>query len=183
MKCPVCKKPCAGTEEPEAGLKTVCCGECGGMWLSHKNYAAWLATHGPTLPETPFSEVEFEVEDVTDAKLCPDCGRILLKYKVGHGLDFFVDHCSGCGGVWLDKNEWQALRGRNLHDEIHRIFSTSWQSRVRGDRMREKLEQVYIKRLGEETYQKARSVREWLQSHPQKDALLGFINDEDPYRI
>ena len=63
-----------------------------------------------TLDEKPFSDVTFEVKDVQGAKICPECGRILLKYKVGHGLDFFVDHCSGCGGIWLDKNEWNALK-------------------------------------------------------------------------
>ena len=168
--------------ELEANLTVASCGSCGGHWLSHKNYSAWLKQHGDTIPEKPFSEVEFDVNDVQEAKLCPDCGRILLKYKVGHGLDFFVDHCAGCGGVWLDTNEWNALRDKNLHDEIHRIFSTSWQNGIRGDRMAEKLDQVYEQRFGSESYEKIKEMREWLQNHPQKQAIFAFLTDENHIR-
>jgi len=183
MKCPVCKtKQCLPVELAD-GLKAVTCDSCGGHWLSYRNYGAWLKDHGDTLPENPLAEIEFDVDDVRDAKLCPECQRILLKYKVGHGLDFFVDHCPGCGGIWLDRNEWEALQRKNLHDEIHKIFSTAWQKQVRGDRMKEKLEQAYTNRLGAEVYAEAKSIREWLQQQPQKQAILSFLADDDPYKV
>lgn len=183
MKCPVCKtKPCAMLEL-EANLRASACDACGGHWISHKNYMTWLDGHGDTLPEKPFSETELEVNDVQDAKVCPDCGRLLLKYKVGHGLDFFLDHCPGCGGVWLDKNEWNALQVRNLHDEIHKIFSTTWQNQVRGEEMAAKLEKVYVSRIGADSYEKAKEIRQWIHDQPQKRAILAFLSDDDPYRI
>lgn len=164
-------------------LSAATCDGCGGHWLSHGDYESWIKAHGDTLPEKHFSEVTFQVGDVQGAKICPDCGRILLKYRVGHGLDFNLDHCSGCGGVWLDKNEWDALRARNLHDEIHKMFSTSWQAQVRGERMRERLEEAYQNRFGRDAYEKVKDVRAWLQAQPQKSALLAFIADEDPFSI
>jgi len=167
----------------EESLKAVACPECGGHWVSHANYAAWLEGHGETLPERPFSEITFDVEDVHEAKICPDCGKILLKYKVGHGLDFFVDHCSGCGGIWLDRNEWAALQEKNLHDELHKVFSTSWQSQVRGEQMHDRLDQAYANRFGADDYKRAKEVRQWLQDHPQKEALVAFISDENPYAV
>ncbi|MBN1673434.1 MAG: zf-TFIIB domain-containing protein [Kiritimatiellae bacterium] len=183
MQCPVCKTKRCSPVELEEGLRASACETCGGRWISHEDYSAWLKHHGATLPEKPFSEVEFDVGDVQEAKLCPDCQRILLKYKVGHGLDFFVDHCPGCGGVWLDRNEWQALQGKNLHDEIHRIFSTSWQRQVRGEQMAAKLDQAYARRFGQESYAKVKEVRQWIQEHPQKRALLAFLSDDNPYKI
>jgi Zn-finger nucleic acid-binding protein len=183
MQCPVCKTKRCSPIELEENLKAASCETCGGHWISHQNYSAWIKRHGDTLPEKTFSEVEFDVEDVKEAKLCPDCKKILLKYKVGHGLDFFVDHCPGCGGIWLDTNEWNALQGKNLHDEIHKIFSTSWQNQVRGERMASKLDQVYSNRLGTESYEKAKEIRQWIQDNPQKGAILAFLSDDDPYKI
>ncbi|MCF7838076.1 MAG: zf-TFIIB domain-containing protein [Candidatus Marinimicrobia bacterium] len=92
MQCPVCKTKRCAPVELEEHLKAASCETCGGHWISLRNYSVWLKQHGETLPEKPFPEVEFDVGDVREAKLCPDCKRILLKYKVGHGLDFFVDH-------------------------------------------------------------------------------------------
>jgi Zn-finger nucleic acid-binding protein len=184
MECPVCKKSgTCSSIELEDGLNASVCNDCGGHWISHTNYAAWLDTHSETLPEKPFLEVEFDVKDVQDAKLCPDCGRILLKYRVGHGLDFFIDHCPGCGGVWLDSNEWQALQEKNLHDEIHRIFSTTWQRQIRGEQMHEKLDQVYSARFGPDTYERLKEMRTWIQEHPHPRAMLAFLSDEAPYEI
>ena len=183
MQCPVCKTKRCSPVELDQELKAASCETCGGHWISHQNYSTWLKHHGDTLPEKPFPEVEFDVDDVQEAKLCPNCEKILLKYKVGHGLHFFVDHCPGCGGVWLDRNEWQALQDRNLHDEIHKIFSTSWQSQVRGEQMASKLDQAYANRFGIESYAKAKEIRQWLQEHPQKQALLAFLSDENPFKI
>lgn len=183
MLCPVCKAKRSTSVELAENLRAVSCGGCGGHWISNQNYTTWLEGYGNSRPEEPFSEVEFDVNDVQAVKLCPDCGRLLLKYKVGHGLDFSVDHCSGCGGVWLDANEWNALRGKNLHDAIHKIFTTQWQTQVRKEQVAATLDQVYQKRLGVEAYQKTKEIRTWIQNHDQKEAILAFISDNDPYKI
>jgi Zn-finger nucleic acid-binding protein len=135
------------------------------------------ATGSPAKITKPFTDVQIEVKDHKGAKLCPECGKILLKYKVGHGLDFYVDHCSACGGIWLDQNEWQALEALNLHDEIHRIFSTAWQKQIRQENLAQTMEAVFKNRFGEESYAKAKEIREWLNTHPQKDELMAFLKD------
>lgn len=183
MKCPACTASIHSHQEIHKGLTARVCNECGGQWISHKAYKNWLAAHGDTLPEKPFVEIKFDPEDTHTAKVCPECGKILLKYKVGHGLNFYVDHCSTCGGIWLDKNEWDALEAKHLHDEIHRMFSTSWQNEVRREQMAEKLDQVYQNRFGPKTYAKVIEMREWLQSQPQQEALLAFLRDQDPYTV
>ncbi|MDA3873807.1 MAG: zf-TFIIB domain-containing protein [Kiritimatiellae bacterium] len=183
MKCPACSTHLHSRHELHTGLSAVVCTECGGQWISNKNYRRWLSERSETLPEKPFVEIKFDALDTHSAKVCPECGKILLKYKVGHGLDFYVDHCSTCGGIWLDKNEWKALEAKHLHDEIHRIFSTSWQNEVRREHMAEKLDEVYRNRFGPEIYDRAKEIRDWLQTQPQQDALLAFLRDQDPYKI
>jgi len=177
MKCPACSSKRTTPVSLTDGLNSLKCESCGGQWISSKKYQAWQTSLETIQPEKPFTEVQIEVEDHPGAKLCPDCGKILLKYKVGHGLDFFVDHCSACGGIWLDKNEWQALEAQNLHDEIHRIFSTAWQKQIREENLVQTMETVFKNRFGEETYAKINDIREWINAHPQKDQLLAYISD------
>lgn len=179
MKCLVCRTARCEPVQLEEDLAVLSCVACGGHWISCENYSAWLEKHGETLPERESVELEVELNDVHAAKICPDCEKILLKYRVGHGLDFFVDRCPGCGGIWLDKGEWEALQAKNLHDEIHKVFSAPWQNRLRDDDMREKLEQVYADRFGHETYEKLREIREWIREHPQKRAILAFLDDDE----
>ncbi|MDA0321205.1 MAG: zf-TFIIB domain-containing protein [Verrucomicrobia bacterium] len=182
-KCPVCKRQGMTRVATGDGLSVLACDACGGQWLSRKDYEAWLSAHGETLPEKAYSEVKFDIEDVHDAKVCPDCSRFLLKYRVGHGLDFYVDHCGSCGGVWLDKHEWNALKDKNLHDEIHRVFSTHWQADVRKEQMSDCLDSVYRSRFGEKDYEMARQVRSWIQASEDRDALIRFLADDDPYAV
>ena len=183
MNCPLCKTCQLEHVELEKNLKADYCKDCGGHWVSSGNYDSWLKQHGPTTPEKPFSEVSFDINDSEKAKICPQCGSLLLKHKVGHGLDFYLDHCVGCGGVWLDMNEWNALKDKNLHDEIHRIFSTAWQKQIRIEKMHDKLDIIYENRFGKEEYEKIKQTREWVQNNPQKLAVLAFLRDKDPYKV
>ena len=45
------------------------------------------------------------------------------------------------------------------------------------------LEQIYLEKLGEEDYEKAKEVREWLVNHPMRGMLLAFLQAEDPYKV
>lgn len=69
-------------------------------------YWKWLATLKGPIPERPPAEESVEVHHTKTGKLCPECTRILLPSKVGHGLDFRIDRCGNCGGMWFDANEW-----------------------------------------------------------------------------
>lgn len=177
MKCPACHSKHTVSVSLTDNLRACKCERCGGHWIPSKHYEAWQKSLTEILPGKPFTEVEIEVKDHAGAKLCPECGKILLKYKVGHGLDFFVDHCTACGGIWLDQNEWQALAAQNLHDEIHRIFSTAWQKQIRQETLAQTMESVFKNRFGEETYHKAKDIRAWLNAHPRKDELMAFLKD------
>jgi Zn-finger nucleic acid-binding protein len=180
MKCPACKTADLSPTSLEADLPAAACVVCEGNWISSSAYWAWLERHGPTLSEKPYEGSELSVSDRQEVKLCPECRRLMLRYRVGHGVEFSLDQCAGCNGIWLDRDEWAALKGRNLHDEIHLVFTAPWQSEVRREETRRRLDEIYARRFGED-YEEIKRVKAWLDAHPDRSTVLAFFNDRDPY--
>jgi Zn-finger nucleic acid-binding protein len=180
MNCPVCKDVSLNTITLESDLPAVACDECGGNWISASKYWAWLENHGPALAEKQPEGEPIAATDVQHAKICPECRRLMLRYQIGHGLDFALDQCGSCNGVWFDKNEWEALKQRNLHDEVHLIFTAPWQTQVRKDERRRHLETIYARQF-QGDYAEIKRIKEWVDAHPEKSRILAFFNDPDPY--
>ncbi|MBT9313886.1 TFIIB-type zinc ribbon-containing protein [Leptothoe spongobia] len=182
MKCPVCSDSSLHITSLESRLNASCCSDCQGQWISANDYWTWLKHHGETLPEKEPDELPIQADDVQRAKLCPECKRIMLRYKVGHSLDFRLDQCGSCNGVWFDANEWEALKQRNLHDEVHLIFSAPWQSQVRKDEARKLLEAIYTEAFSDD-YGKIKEIKSWIENHPEQEKILNYLSNEDPYEI
>ena len=175
MKCPLCKTPSLDATVLAPDLEGCICGECNGVWIARAKYDAWRKRLPKDIPETA-SDAEFSVNDTRGAKICPQCGHLLLPYRVGHGLAFSIDYCGACGGVWCDRNEWDAIKARNLHDNLHDIVSAHWQNAVRRADVDAAVEQTYRRVLGD-AYDKAAEVREWLRNEPRRSTLLAFLSD------
>jgi Zn-finger nucleic acid-binding protein len=182
MDCPVCKRPSLERTLLEAGLAAYRCAGCEGTWMPSDLYWEWRKRQSEDLPELPPAEGDLDVQDTGEARLCPRCRHLLLPYRVGHGIPFTLDHCHQCNGVWCDRAEWEELRARNLHDNLHQMFSSPWQSRVRAEEHRMALEQIYSAKFGPEDYRELRRIKDWLYRHPQQMALLAYLNDPDPYK-
>jgi len=166
-----------------AGLNVTQCEKCHGQWITAAAFIAWKdKPKAPARSPKPLPVV-LETAPAQTAKICPDCGRIMGKYKVGRGIGFAIDHCGGCGGVWLDTDEWDVLVANNLHPDLYRIFSSAWQKQIRDDELRATIDAAYRKRLGADTFQKAQEIRAWVQAHPEKRALLAFLAADDLYSL
>jgi hypothetical protein len=50
---------------------------------------------------------------------CPKCGEF-LEAMPSHRIT--IDTCPGCGGIWLDKGEWEVLVGPKEHGWLQRLF-------------------------------------------------------------
>lgn len=182
MNCPLCHETWMQKVELEDNLTGLWCKKCAGHWIPGENYEKWLKSHGPTLPETEPSGNEPEILDSKDAKLCPECGRILIKFKIGHNVDFALEHCGFCKGLWFDKNEWELLKVRNLHDEINEFVTSTYQKKMREESSRNKIEQIYRDRFGEKNYNELIRLKNWIDTHPLKSAIMAFIADKDPFK-
>src|SRR4051812_37421770 len=101
--CPSCRQPSLRPAQLEPLLSSHACASCGGQWLRGEAYFRWLDhPDRSSAPGQLDATSAAEVHDSTRAMLCPECGKLLARFRVGHGLSFFIDHCSGCGGIWLD---------------------------------------------------------------------------------
>ena len=179
MKCPVCKDLRLVPTTLESDLRTYLCNSCLGHWIEANDYWDWLDRHGERLKEKEPDLFPIVVSDIQKAKLCPYCQRIMLRYKVGHGLQFTLDQCGSCNGFWFDANEWEALRERNLHDEVHLVFSAPWQADVRKEEARQVLEGIYQDAFGKDR-EKLREIKQWIDRHPQKDKILDYLASSEP---
>src|SRR5688572_16110919 len=99
MKCPVCKTEELDFSSLESNLTSRHCDKCGGNWIPSFEYWKWREQHKESLPERT-AEQTIPPNPVTSAliaKLCPECNKILIKYRVGHGASFSIDQCRNCG--------------------------------------------------------------------------------------
>jgi Zn-finger nucleic acid-binding protein len=176
MKCPVCKNYALVARELEQNLSSQQCPHCNGRWIGSFQYWKWHETSGKSITESnPPASTEHLVADSTKAKLCPECGHFLRRYSVGHDIEFGLDRCGNCGGMWFDQNEWEVLKCRNLHDDVHNIFSEIWQRQLRDKEHQAAMEAFYKEKFGVDDYQKAMDIKTWLDAHPSKAALRAFL--------
>lgn len=173
MKCPVCKEKNLVLSLLETGLKGSLCNTCTGKWLSYENYNNWKSKNEP-LPIKENGNTQLCSFEKSGLKLCPECNQALYKYRVGHGVEFTVDQCSNCNGMWFDGNEWEILKSRNIHDEIHMIFSESWQRNIRKDETQKAIQEMWRERLGEADFNKINEFVAWMANHKNRDNLLAY---------
>ena len=178
MLCPVCKTVALNNEDLLPNLNAKSCSQCGGKWIQSFQYWKWLETQDRKVVEKAIAETDLPVEDSGAGKLCPECGHFLSHKKVGHGVDFHLDRCGNCGGMWFDKNEWEILQSKNLHDDVHFVFSSAWQKKVQHDEVEQTYEQRFEQILGKEDYLKTKEIAEWIKSHPNKNTILGYITEK-----
>lgn len=207
MISPVDSKSRMSRVELEPGLVAYRCPASGGHWLPYQNYWRWLSQQPGRLPHLPHGEEaghQVELENSHKVRICPETGTLMTRYKVGHGFQFSVDRSAA--GIWFDVNEWEALRGRNFHDEVHLIMTAPWQAKVR----REALEQVIQEKqaaqqapekeaapvhaeptgleaafrarfaglLGPEVMERAEEIKRWLNEQPARREILTYLSHD-----
>lgn len=129
MKSPVDRTSTMIQREIEPGLIAHTCPKSGGIWIDHEHYWKWLLNQ-PGFPK-PIDSIddlpELDTDEHNKPLISPESGRLMIKYRVGHGLKFRIDYDATSGGFWLDKGEYELIRKRNLHDELHLICSPEYQ--------------------------------------------------------
>ena len=146
------------------------------MWITAQQYDDWLARHADNQPEKPADpNAQLLSGEKLGAKFCPVCQYLLVKYKVGHQTNFSLDRCGHCGGVWLDKNEWDILKSRNLHDDVHLMFSPAWQAAVRSEQHEAAMDEIWREHLSEADLSEIRRVKQWIDAHPKAAELRAFL--------
>lgn len=180
MKCPHCRTETLSAVTLSDGPRAWRCRGCHGDWLREADYRAWSALGSAQAADDAAEDLP--VLDSREAKLCPDCGRLLIRFKVHPQVEFRLEHCGGCGGVWFDENEWDALRTQGLHADLLDYFTPAWQQELRRRELRRHLELQYRERFGEADLAKLEALRTWLAEHPRRAEILAFLSASDPYQ-
>lgn len=183
MKCPVCANKTLKKTEILPNLDAQTCPACEGVWISSLAYFAWLRSLNASFPDRPVGDAAIHPEANSSAKICPECGHLLRRYKVIPNTDFYLDHCSSCNGTWMDHGEWQTIETLNLQDNLHTFFTRPWQEKIRGEEVRAAFEKIYREKFGAHDYAEIRRIRTWMRQHPQSQMLLAYLQSEDPYRM
>jgi hypothetical protein len=177
LKSPVSGKP---MEQAclENDLEAYRCAESGGHYIPSQAYLSWLQKQPARLPHLPEPAEPVELAtDSSNALICPESGTIMSRFKVGHGFPFSVDR-SITGGVWLDGGEWEALRQRNFHDEIHLVFTAPWQKQVRTTQAQATYEETLNSSLGPDLLKRLTILRTELAEHPHRNLALAYIAEK-----
>jgi Zn-finger nucleic acid-binding protein len=176
MQSPVHTDTPMELKEIEPGLTVYTCPQSGGVWIPLQNYLDWKQ-HLPQPPgPAPVGYALVPADDSTRrALVCPESGRLLIRYKVGHGLNFQIDVSPVTGGVWLDRGEWEALKSQGLHVELNHIFTASYQREVRSTEYEEKLTQAFADRIGPADFQKVDAFKTWLATHPKARDICVYL--------
>jgi Zn-finger nucleic acid-binding protein len=182
MNCPVCKSSELIPTDLETGLPAFRCDDCGGKWIRGAQYWKWLEAH-PNLPERPVEDTGLTLAEPGKPIDCPECRFRMVKYLVGHGFSFTLDHCQGCKGIWLDRNEWEALKVRHLHDDVNSMLTAFWQDEAQKEVRKKRMEQIYTGRFGADDYAEIERIRAWLATRQNKQDLLAYLTDKDPFDV
>src|SRR5215475_8300735 len=183
MNCPVCKSSELNKKDLEPNLSSLECPTCLGNWIRGKEYWEWVEKHATDAAERVPNGETLTLAEPGLPLDCPECRFRMVKYLAGRDLPFSIDHCHGCKGIWLDGNEWEALRKRNLHDDLNLMFTSFWQNEAQRLARKQKLEHIYTGRFGETDYAEIKRIRYWLESKTNREELLAYLIDKDPYNV
>jgi len=163
----------------DQGLMAHQCADSGGHYITAACYMRWLQSQPARLQQVPATTRVEEIapEEPETARMCPETGTLMMRCRVGHGFPFSVDR-SITGGIWLDGGEWEALRERNFHDEIHLIFTAPWQKRVRDERAQAVYETRLESALGADLLGQLKSLRNKLADHPDRAMAIAYLTND-----
>jgi membrane associated rhomboid family serine protease/Zn-finger nucleic acid-binding protein len=145
-QCPRCVLPPLERTEYD-GTKVAICPRCAGLWCAPREWDPDKFGAFPAMDPEPAAiageeavvkaalvgvEAANEVTGLEVEKranlLCPTCRTALNAVKLGEQEPCELDQCSGCGGVWFDKHEWEHLNTLHAWErEQERIAKpTTW---------------------------------------------------------
>lgn len=181
VQCPKDKKVELVDQVLAEDLPVQCCPDCKGTWIPAEEYKAWQTRQEKTdvsveevLPK--ILEVEFTQPPLdTKAALCPDCNRYLSRAKVNLKSPFYIERCMACGGIWCDRGEWSILEQLGLHTCIEKLFTGTWQERVKELEYAQRERQATMDKLGPELAAKIFELAKLLEEHPNGDFGVAYL--------
>lgn len=182
MNSPIYSDSVMELVEIEPGLTVYRCSKSGGIWMPLQSYLDWKKNNPESVSKPDIATTTAPQEDSSPrALVCPESGRLLIRYKVGHGLPFYIERSPATGGIWLDRGEWEALKSRGLHLILHQIFSAEYQRQIRTESLQQTIEKVFKDKIGEADFSRVQEFGKWLSIHPKRGDICRYLMDKADY--
>ncbi len=177
MDCPLDGAPLTrvDVEAGAPGLAGFACGKCTGHWLRFGDYLAWRDRQTGDVPEVPREMAAETVEPSGGpARLCPDCGHLLTRYRVGResrSRSTAAGIATGCG--WIPAN------GRHSANAGCTTTCTRCSDRdgisPRGRRSAAVWPSAQFERQLGADFGRAREFAEWVAAHPRRSEIMAYV--------
>ncbi len=178
MKCTGCEDGVLKPSFIDDLFRAHTCNTCQGNWILVEDYVRWKENN----PQYPAAEdLTYEVEDTETALLCPQTGSIMRKFRLTSQNSHRLDYSSRVGGIWLDKGEWELIKQDGLASSLNAVLTSQWQKNIRMNTAKDNFSALYEDKFGDDTYQKLKELRSWLDENPNKADLRAYLLAEDPY--
>ncbi|MBT9525071.1 MAG: hypothetical protein IV105_07415 [Rhizobacter sp.] len=155
-------------------LQALQCEACAGTALNLGDYQRWrvrspqpLAADIVTLPQDGDAD--------SRVRACPNCARLMQRYRPATELEFWLDRCAPCQLVWFDRDEWTALSDLGLAGRLRDVLTDAWQRQLRDDEIDQQREVALRARHGAACMDELARMRDWLDAQPQRDELLALL--------
>ena len=184
MNCPICdasleRASLLPADNSGPDLRGFRCPRGHGVFLPSDLYFDWRDEREPT-GDLDLSAASGDVGDVGDvkrAKLCPQDGRIMGRYRSAGDGGFWIDRCATCGGAWFDGSEWEATVAAGLHESLTRVFSDAWQREAEEATAAAARRGRLAEAVGAGDLDRVDAFRAWVWSHPQRHLLIARVSE------
>lgn len=133
------------------------CERCAGIWFDHGELEAVVGAGGGASLDA--------LESSGEIGLCPRCalemGRVAAQQDPGRPVP--VDRCPSCMGLWLDRGRLSKIEDSRLLLTVRELFLGG------------KPDEQVVEGLDDEDRETINAALELLKEHPQRTALLGYI--------
>jgi len=128
LMCPrcdscLCCKPADGSDLDLDDARVDHCEDCGGIWLDEDALSAlmtlsasWLEAWQAHLSAASRSRAIAHAHHI----LCPLCHVTLEERLFGEGADVYVERCTSCRGMWLDRGELVVVKRCSIQQDVWR---------------------------------------------------------------
>lgn len=174
MQCPKCHQIRLKPYKIADGLVALGCHHCEGILLSLLNYRHWQETSIPDTDNQDLTQPR-PISETKSALICPKCHKLMCKFRIAAASGQQLDMCTNCAEVWMDQGEWELLAQLQIQEQLPKIFTEPWQTRIRRTEKQEKVMQNYRQILGQTDFDKVIEFKHWLSTHPHQALLKAIL--------
>lgn len=183
-QCPICETVSLRRRTEAQSLQTSFCDACHGHWLEQEDLEAFSVAQSAIASSGPFTP---DIVEAGRSMVCPNDGNLMIKYRLMVGVEFYMDRCTDCGGIWLDRQEWQILQSGEVSINLANLCNGLWQERTIQEQassfINVRRDEVLKDLLSDDEYCELSRIRHWLDRHPKRREVIGsLLSGEAPNR-